>query len=53
MDETYKIRLSNGYFDFQRKYCSIKIEANDLDTFVKLVKHCKQLEEFKNEDNSG
>ncbi len=52
MDETYKISLSNGYFDFQEKYCSIKIEANNLDTFVKLVKHCKQLEEFKNGDNS-
>ena len=52
MGETYRIKLSNGYFIFQKKYCSIRIEANDLDTFVKLVKHCKQLKEFQNEDNS-
>ena len=52
MNDTYRTTLSNGYFNFQKKYCRIKIEANDLDTFVKIVKHCEQMEEFQDEDNS-
>ena len=47
MAGTYVTVLSNKYFSFNDKYVSIKIEANDLDTFVKVVKHCEELEELK------
>lgn len=47
MTETYETIISNGYFSFQKKYCKVTIEANDLDAFVKIVEHCKSLKEFQ------
>ena len=47
MTETYTTILKNSYFSYQKKYCKIKIDANDLDTFIKIVEHLKALKELR------
>ena len=47
MSGKYTTVLTNNYFSFSDKYVSIQIQANDLDTFVKVVKYCEELEEVK------
>lgn len=39
--------LSNKYFNFNKKYVKIKVEANDVDTFVKIVKYIEKLDELQ------
>lgn len=39
--------LSNNYFNFNKKYVKIKVEANDVDTFVKIVKYIEKLDELQ------
>lgn len=39
--------LSNNYFDFNGKYVKIKVEANDIDTFAKIVKYIEKLDELQ------
>ena len=40
-------RLSNDYFTFDKKYVGIKVEANDIDTFTKIVKYIQKLDELQ------
>lgn len=49
MTETYRTVISSKYFSFSKKYCKVSIEANDLNTFCKIVEHCKSLDEFSDE----
>lgn len=51
MTETYRTVISNKYFSFSKEYCKVSIEANDLETFCKIVEHCKSLAEFSDEDS--
>ena len=46
MTETFTTTLKSQWFHFQKGYVKIDIQANDLDTFVKIVNHIKQLEEI-------
>ncbi len=40
-------RLSNDYFTFDKKYVRIKVEANDINTFAKIVKYIEKLDELQ------
>ena len=44
MTATYTTSIKSNYFSLRGKYFTIKIESNDLDMFVKIVEHCKELE---------
>lgn len=44
MTETYTTTLKSQWFYFQKGYVKVDIQANDLDTFVKVVNHIKQLD---------
>ena len=46
MTGTYTTTLKSQWFHFQKGYVKVDIQANDLNTFVKVVKHIKQLEEI-------
>ena len=46
MTEKYTTIIKNDYFTHQKPFVSVKVEANDLATFVKVVEHLKALPEF-------
>ena len=46
MTETYTTTLKSRWGYIEKGYVKVDIQANDLDTFVKVVKHIKQLEEI-------
>lgn len=48
-DEKYKTSFENGYYCFQKGYCKVIIEANDLNNFVEMVEHIKTLKVFSDE----
>lgn len=47
MTEMYTTIIRNDYFSDQKKYYKVEIEASDLDTFIKIVKHLKTLKELQ------
>lgn len=47
MTEKYSAIIGNDYFTYQKRFVSVKVEANDLNTFVKVVEHLKELKEFE------
>ena len=47
MTEKYSTIIRNDYFTHQKRFVSVKVEANDLNTFVKVVEHLKALKEFE------